>query len=105
MAEESEDELEMLVEYDEEFSDSTTEDEGSEDDGELGEFEDGGDGENAQNDGQNAQNDNEEPAVVDGDAAVAAIIQGGPVKLDSMWQHRLTRLVRDRYMYSIRITV
>ena len=74
MAEESEDELEMLVEYDEEFSDSTTEDEGSEDDGELGEFEDGGDGENAQNDGQNAQNDNEEPAVVDGDAAVAAII-------------------------------
>ena len=27
-------------------------DEGSEDDGELGEFEDGGDGENAQNDGQ-----------------------------------------------------
>ena len=21
--------------------------------------------------------------------------QGGPVKLDSMWQHRLTRLVRD----------
>ena len=30
---------------------------------------------------------------------------GGPVKLDSMWQHRLTRLVRDRYMYSIRITV
>ena len=27
MAEESEDELEMLVEYDEEFSDSTTEDE------------------------------------------------------------------------------
>ena len=41
MAEESEDELEMLVEYDEEFSDSTTEDEGSEDDGELGEFEDG----------------------------------------------------------------
>ena len=31
--------------------------------------------------------------------------QGGPVKLDSMWQHRLTRLVRDRYMYSIRITV
>ena len=45
MAEESEDELEMLVEYDEEFSDSTTEDEGSEDDGELGEFEDGGDGE------------------------------------------------------------
>ena len=29
MAEESEDELEMLVEYDEEFSDSTTEDEGS----------------------------------------------------------------------------
>ena len=26
------------------------------------------------NDGQNAQNDNEEPAVVDGDAAVAAII-------------------------------
>ena len=71
MAEESEDELEMLVEYDEEFSDSTTEDEGSEDDGELGEFEDGGDGEYAQNDGQN---DNEEPAVVDGDAAVAAII-------------------------------
>ena len=71
MAEESEDELEMLVEYDEEFSDSTTKDEGSEDDGELGEFEDGGDGENAQNDGQN---DNEEPAVVDGDAAVAAII-------------------------------
>ena len=45
MAEESEDELEMLVEYDKEFSDSTTEDEGSEDDGELGEFEDGGDGE------------------------------------------------------------
>ena len=32
-------------------------------------------------------------------------IQGGPVKVDSMWQHRLTRLVRDRYMYSIRITV
>ena len=64
----------MLVEYDEEFSDSTTEDEGSEDDGELGEFEDGGEGENAQNDEQNAQNDNEEPAVVDGDAAVAAII-------------------------------
>ena len=31
--------------------------------------------------------------------------RGGPVKLDSMWQHRLTRLVRDRYMYSIRITV
>ena len=31
--------------------------------------------------------------------------QGGPVKLDSMWQHRLTRLVRDRYMYSIRNTV
>ena len=31
--------------------------------------------------------------------------QGGPVKLDSMWQHRLTRLVRDRYMYSIRIAV
>ena len=27
--------------------------------------------------------------------------RGGPVKLDSMWQHRLTRLVRDRYMYSI----
>ena len=26
--------------------------------------------------------------------------RGGPVKLDSMWQHRLTRLVRDRYMYS-----
>ena len=23
---------------------------------------------------------------------------GGPVKLDSMWQHRLTRLVRDRYI-------
>ena len=33
------------------------------------------------------------------------VIAGGPVKLDSMWQHRLTRLVRDRYMYSIRITV
>ena len=33
------------------------------------------------------------------------VSQGGPVKLDSMWQHRLTRLVRDRYMYSIRITI
>ena len=36
---------------------------------------------------------------------IATSAQGGPVKLDSMWQHRLTRLVRDRYMYSIRITV
>ena len=26
------------------------------------------------------------------------MVRGGPVKLDSMWQHRLTRLVRDRYM-------
>ena len=78
MAEESKDELEMVVEYDEEVSDSTSEDEGSEDDGELGEFEDDGDGENAQNDGENPQNDNEEPAVVDGDAAVAAII--GPYR-------------------------
>ena len=33
------------------------------------------------------------------------LAQGGPVNLDSMWQHRLTRLVRDRYMYSTRITV
>ena len=33
------------------------------------------------------------------------LTRGGAVKLDSMWQHRLTRLVRDRYMYSIRITV
>ena len=33
------------------------------------------------------------------------LLTGGPVKLDSMWQHRLTRLVRDRYMYSIRTTV
>ena len=31
----------------------------------------------------------------------SVVNQGVPVKLDSMWQHRLTRLVRDRYMYSI----
>ena len=29
--------------------------------------------------------------------------QGGPVKLDSMWQHRLTRLVRDRYTGDLHI--